>query len=424
MNNRRFLTFMSLSLLLGLRAGWAQGPLTLEEALFQAFSRNPSIAASEDRARAEAAAVSSSYSLPNPKIGFMRENNVNFIQTQMGPMDSWMVSQEVLFPAKYFMMGSAQEQRARGAKEEVSQKRLEVRQEVISTYYNLYSASRVLALLKAQKETLREIARIAEARRATGAVPQQDEMKAHVEQTRIEIELIIQEQQIGVLESKLNGLMNRQVTNQIEFPKQDILVPELNVDLENIQDLTTQNSRVLAVSRFSLEEANQRRQLASWGYAPDLMLEFRKPFRNAPDGAYEFKVELGVPLWFLTKQSSEVSEARARAAEAERNLEKARVSTAAEARGLATKVKSYTKLLKIYQTALIPQATSTLNSSRAAYSAGKTGFLELLDSERSLYQVQISYFRMLSEYVENLATLEKVVGASLSTLPNVKDAKP
>ena len=58
-----------------------------------------------------------------------------------------------------------------------------------------------------------------------------------------------------------------------------------------------------------------------------------------------------------------------------------------------------------------------LNSSRAAYSAGRATFVEFLDSERSLYEVRVSYFETLAKYVESLSELERVAGSSLSTLP-------
>jgi cobalt-zinc-cadmium efflux system outer membrane protein len=74
-------------------------------------------------------------------------------------------------------------------------------------------------------------------------------------------------------------------------------------------------------------------------------------------------------------------------------------------------------MLQVYETSLIPQATSSLNSARSAYSAGKSGFMELLDAERSLFQVRIDYYKALTKYVESLTSLEKVAGLSLSTLP-------
>jgi outer membrane protein TolC len=147
------------------------------------------------------------------------------------------------------------------------------------------------------------------------------------------------------------------------------------------------------------------------------MLSFRKPFTNAPVGAYSLSVELSVPLWFFLKQSGEVTAASARLREAEKNWEKARLSTEAEATAVATKAETYSKLLRIFETALVPQANTTLNSSRAAYGAGRVGFQDLLDSERSLYAIKIDLYRTLAKFVETLAQFERITGASLSTLP-------
>ena len=81
--------------------------LTLEKALSQAMGTNPEIGASAARADAEHSAIRSQYWLDNPKMGLMRENNLNFMEQQMGPMTLWSVSQEVKFPAKYFRNWSA-----------------------------------------------------------------------------------------------------------------------------------------------------------------------------------------------------------------------------------------------------------------------------------------------------------------------------
>ena len=82
---------------------FAAESLTLESALNSAFQANPEIAASSARLEADRATIRSQYWLENPKIGFMRERNLNFMQQQMGPMTSWSVSQEIKFPAKYFL---------------------------------------------------------------------------------------------------------------------------------------------------------------------------------------------------------------------------------------------------------------------------------------------------------------------------------
>ena len=391
--------------------------LTLEAALKAAGEQNSELSAFRSRSKAEASSIKSEYWLDNPKIGLMREEQMTRMQQEMGPMNSWTVSQEIKFPTKYFLLGDAQTARARASNEELSDKALEIRQRVISSYFALYSVQRELALLDAQKETLREIARVAEARRATGAVPQQDEMKAHVEQTKLENEIILRRQEREEKLASFNSLLGREVTKDVVFAKDELRTPKLNVQPSEISKLALNRSKALGASQFMVEEANKRKKLAYQSYLPDFMISYRKPYGNAPPDAYALGVEMTIPLWFFAKQTSEVQVASARFAEAEANLETLKRSTQAEVHAQTSKVEAFEKLLRIYETALIPQATSTLNSSRSSYRAGRSQFLDLLDSERSLYEVRINYYETLAKFVDALTQLERVVGTSLSTLP-------
>lgn len=393
-------------------------PLTPLDVLKNVYANNPELASSQARAKAEDAAISSKYSLSNPRVGLMRETNMTAEQRAMGDMQSWTLSQEIMFPTKYFSMGSMQSSKAEAAKEEFLDKKLEIRQKALSLYYDYYSAKKISSLLEAQRETLREIARIVESRRATGAVPQQDEMKAHVEQTKIENEILLQSQELVAQRSSLNALLNRDPESDLELPKDDLKTPRITISVDKIKELALQNSKMISAQKAWLSEAETNRSLAKQSYLPDFMLNYRKPFgANAPDNAYSFGVEMTIPLWFFSKQTSEVSQASAKAMEVEKRLELTKRQVESDTRNLGTKAETLAKLLKIYETALIPQSTSALNSSRAAYSAGRVGFQELLDAERSLYSVRIDYYRNLARFVDALTALERTVGASISDLP-------
>lgn len=391
--------------------------LTLRAAIIQAIEKNPELGVHSARSNAEHSAIRAQYWLDNPKLGIMNENNMNFMQQQMGPMTSWVISQEIKFPMKYILLGSAQKSRAAGSTELLEAKKLEIRQKLITNYYNLYTTDRIIELLSSQRETLREVARAAELRHATGAVPQQDEMKAHVEQTRIENELILAQEERETTESRLNSILAQDVFTEIKISNQDTLIPELNVDLEDIPKHANTHSREIKYEHFLVEEATSRKTLAHLSYAPNLMITYQRAFSNSLENAYSFGIELSIPLWFFTNQTSEIRQASARQIESEKNLEVASRELNSEIRSLIIKIRSRGDLLKIFQTSLIPQATSTMNSSRAAYLAGRTSFFEFLDSERLLYETRISYYRNLGQYVEILTKLEWKAGISLSTLP-------
>lgn len=391
--------------------------LTLEQALVIALSENPDIASTQAMAQAERSLIRSQSWLDNPRIGFMRENDLNFMEQEMGPMNFWTVSQEIAFPVKYVLQGRAQSYKASVAEQEASAKRLEVRRQVISGYYNLFATHRVIDLYTALRDTLEQVARSAETRYASGTAPQQDEMKAHVEQTKLESDLILARKDLRTMESSFNAILDRKSNSIIELPKEDLPVPKLTVPFEDLPALASQHARALRRARYRVEEADVRRKLAKWGYAPDFSLNFRKAYTAAPSDNYAFGVELSIPLWFFMKQTSEVTSMSSIAVSAEREQEKAARSVDSDLNALGVKVNTQADLLKIYGSSLIPQATTTLNSSRAAYQAGRISLLEYLDSVRSLYTVRMSYYQALAQYAENLSQLEEIVGTSLSTLP-------
>lgn len=392
--------------------------LTPTEVLTEIYTKNPEIAVAQAKARAENSLIASKYFLTNPRVGLMRESNMTAEQKQMGDMQSWTFTQEIMFPTKYFSMGLMQSSRAEAMNEEFLDKKLEVRQKALTLYYNFYAASRIAALLEAQRETLREIARIAETRRATGAVPQQDEMKAHVEQTKIENEMLLQTQEVVEVQALLTALLNRDQDTKFSLPMDDLKVPKISSIFEKTKAPDLTNSKMISAQKAWLSEASSAKTLAKMGYLPDFMISYRKPYgNNTSENAYSLSLEMSIPLWFFTKQISEVSAASAKMFEAEKQLEQIKRQTQAESKNLSNKMETLAKLLKIYETALIPQSTSALNSSRAAYSAGRVGFQELLDSERSLYSVRIEYYKNLAKYVETLTALERTLGQVISDLP-------
>lgn len=86
--------------------------LTPEMVLSEAYKSNPALAAVKATADAEKELISSEYSLSSPRLGFMRETDMSFMQMEDGPMKTWSISQEFLFPTKYFSRGSIQEAKA------------------------------------------------------------------------------------------------------------------------------------------------------------------------------------------------------------------------------------------------------------------------------------------------------------------------
>jgi|GEM_PF-5781299 len=397
--------------------------LDLQSAVQMALEKNPAIAAQASKVTAEHAAISSQYSLEDPMFGFDYEQNLSRLQIEQGPMKMWSLSQNILFPAKYFQMGSLQKIRTQQAETELSQEKLMVRQKAISAYYRTFNQARILSLLKANLESARKTARTAELKHSTGQVPQQDEMKAHVEETRINGELLLAEEDYQAALSDLQAILgDSETSSPPTLPIKEITVPRLTVAVSEIPSLAQKHARSIQNARLQLEEAQSRKTLAGLNYLPDFRLNYKKVLGNssmfpAMANAYALGIEMSIPLWFAFKQSSEYSSAKASFTQAEHQFVRASLEIVSKARSLAAKAKNHQTLLEIDQTSLIPQARATLNSSEAAYRAGKISLLELLDSQRALYETQMAYYRTLTEYTDVVSELESLTGVSVSQLP-------
>lgn len=410
------LLYISLFLLLSspLNAGET---LTLDSALSKALATHPEVRAARASLDAENSAISFSQWPSDPMFGVMYEQNQNFMQQQLGPMTSLVFSQDIEFPAKYYFRGRVQESRASQAKEAIAQSQLLLRRKVITTYFQLYANQHIQDLVEAQRDIVRQTARIAESRHSVGAVTQQDEMKAHVEQTAVENEAFELRREGEALQAKLALLLSADPREKFALPKDGFSVPE-EKQPDDILDVVLQHSSRIRQNSILVDEAKHQKTLALFDYAPDFRLSARTMVgANSPANNFAFSVDLTIPLWFFMRQNSEVSTASSRAREAQFKLESTKRELFADAQEIAAKIKTHHNLIKIFSSTLIPQAQSTANASRAAYQAGRSSFLELLDSVRTVYTVQVAYYRHIAEYVEQLVILEELAGTSLSTLP-------
>lgn len=396
--------------------------LSPQEALKIAYKANPELATVKAKAKAEEEAIPSRFSLSNPRIGFMRATDMSFMQMENGPMNTISFTQGLEFPTKYLARGRMQRAVAKRLKHDSMDAELEVRSKTLSNYFRCYSTKQILDLLKAQKETLREIARIAEARRAAGSAPQQDEMKAHVEQTMIENEILLVSQEYAEAKFALNAVLNRPIDTDVTLPTEDFFAGGEKVKLEeDLDDVSIEFSHHLKGEKFLIEEAGYQKSLANLNYFPDFELMYTRTLNYEASG-HSFGVQVTIPFWFWTKERSEFASAVSKEVAARRGYEAHRNMIEEQIKSLKSKVLTLSKQLEIYKTALIPQATSSLNSSRSAYSTGRVGFQELLDAERTLYSIRIQYYQNFTKFISAITELERAAGRKVSNLPFLVEA--
>lgn len=147
------------------------------------------------------------------------------------------------------------------------------------------------------------------------------------------------------------------------------------------------------------------------------------------DGNWDNSVVLGfsVPLPLFNRNQGSIKEAEhlmAKTGEERRATDvQVHASLAAAYYNLAAAVAAITSLKEN----ILPEATQTFESIKQAYNEGKFGYLDVLDTQRTLFAARQQYLDALAVYHNSVAEIERAIGEPLwdmdDTMPCVEEEK-
>ncbi|MCS4178614.1 outer membrane protein TolC [Salinibacter ruber] len=412
------------TLLLGFHPAFAQQsdtpgvqPVLHLDSLLQAADRaNPSLRAARLRAEAQALKEPQASSLPDPTV--QGTAHVYPIVTARGPQRSqWQVRQSIPFPGKRGLRG---EVAARGADvaeadAEALAQNLAVRIE--AAYYELYRVQRREELLRAFEEQLRQFESAASTRYEVGDGSQQAILKAQVARGRLEMR---RETLRADRESALQSLARLTGRTDLETPTQpvDVTAPSNLKEVgERAGEEAAEDRPEAEALRRRIEKAESETVLARRAFWPDFTVgaaytDVRRgdltPTMSGRD-AFTLSVGVSIPLW-RGKQEARLEEAEVERRRTEAELDDFRLGVQAKVRDLRERLRRQHSQLTLLGEQLLPQAETSLEATLSAYKAGRTDFLDLLDAERTLFQLQMSRVDIHVRALQTAAELEYALG--------------
>ncbi len=390
----------------------SSGSLTLVSALAAARASNPELRAAFQRWEAARRRVISAATLDKPRLDIERMYAPSG-KTPLNGADekALSITQEFPFPTTLYLRGSRAAQAARVEEQTYRAKVREVLARTRSAYADLYLSVKSRVLLDENIELMRRFSKVAESKFAAGTAAQSDALKAQVELTKmLNMGLIVDEER-ELASSMLNALMGRPAGDALPAPA-DLAPAALEKSLQELEAIAFSRRPELRAAVLTAELSGTSLALAKSEFLPDIMVSYRR--RNDPMRGRTSDAVLGlsIPLWFW-KPAAMVAEASAEKRMAEAELEAAKLMTASDVRSAFTRARTARRLADSYRTSLLPQAESALTVSEASYRAGKTGFLDLLDAQRSLLSFKLEYYQYLAGYEQRAAELERVIGEEL-----------
>lgn len=402
----------------------AQNPdstLILSDLIKEALDTNPQVQASFNAWQAEREKISQSGALPDPTLSFNLLNlPVNTFDFNQEPMTGKQVAimQMFPFPGKLGLKEDIAREMADISEAKYQELQNQLIKSVKFTYFDLFFIDKSIETTRKNIGILQEFVRIAESRYTVGKGIQQDVLRAQVELSKMSEKLITLLQKREVLEARLNTLLNRPAESPVGKTIEPTII-SVSWEFSHLKDLARQNRPLLKAWQTMVRQSEQMVHLAKKGYLPDFRVGVaytqREVLRNGGRGVDFFSglFSMNIPLYFWKKQNNKVQETRYSQQKVEQGYRHVQNQVDSDLDKILSSIDKNSRLLDLYKTGIIPQASQSLNSAIAGYQTDKVDFLTLLNNQISLFNFELDHYHFLSDYNKNIAELEAITGASV-----------
>ncbi|PKM12431.1 MAG: transporter [Gammaproteobacteria bacterium HGW-Gammaproteobacteria-3] len=420
MSRSKFYSHLVLIVLLAnCGTGTAQTRLTLESALATASQDNPDLAQIKARAKALAAIPSQAGALDDPVISFNALNlpvdtfdtrQENMTQLQFG------LSQNLPFPGKLALREQAAEFEVSAALSNVFEAQSWLLRNVKYSWWQLFYLDHGLQIINSNLVLLRQFIQIARAKYEVGEGLQQEVLLAQLELSKLLDRQLKFEGDRRNLAAQFNVLMGRSADLPVMLPDTvEVSLPTLRAETDLYQ-MAELSRALLAAQRETIQASQARLDLAKKNYFPDFNVGAIYGLRdNTLSGAERadfltMKVSVTVPVFFADKQAKAVDQRTSELMQQKYILQDQWNKVRGQISQAHSDYRRAREQSELFKTGIIPQARQTVASMLVGYRVSKVDFLNLVQSQITLFNYELQYWSAFAEARQALAQLSAVVG--------------
>lgn len=282
----------------------------------------------------------------------------------------------------------------------------------IKTLYAQYwLTGQSLQLTRENIELTRRLEQIAQVRYAGGLAAQQDAIRAQLERSALDAELVGMESEWHHLMVFINAMLARPAGAALAEPGALRSVPP-RLDAGQLTARLLASNPQIAIEAARVGSAEKSRDLTFRNRYPDLVLGVAPmQVQNRVD-AWSLMLEMNLPLQQGTRRSQErESERLLEAAEARKDALGHRLQ--GELNAALSNLEAARSTEQIARSRLLPQAELTFQSALAGYETGRVDFATLLDAQRQIRNARLALLRAQASQQMRLAEIERLLGEDL-----------
>ena len=387
---------------------------TLPELLVWAEQHNPELAAMQHEAEAADARIQPAGALPDPMFS---------VEWRDIPNDSFSLAPSQVGSMKYtvaqtFPLGGKRKSKQRVAEAEAEKARWQrstlsaaLRARLATAFIQRYQAYQNEMLLKEELMFLREVERVAQIRHANGLTPQQDALKAQIEQTTLKADLVAAAAEQRQASAKLNALLGRPANAPLAEPNALPPLPK-PAALADAADRALGTNPELLAQAAAITAAQQNQRLVRANRYPDLTVSVSPIQVGDRLADWEIMLSVNIPLQQTSRRSQE-REAAELASAAQLRQDAMANQVQGDLQEQLAGLDAARQQEALIRTSLLPQAESTFQAALASYQTGRVDFTTLLDAQRQMRRARFGQLKALLEQYLRLAEIERFIGEPL-----------
>lgn len=391
-------------------------PLSLQAALDEALTRNPTLGALRAQFEAVRHRPAQERSLAAPTFeAQIWQWPFNTLNPAKVNMYMFTAMQDLPGRGKRALRAAVAERGVQLAAADIAVEAREVIESVKRAYADLFVSRAAIAIHHDSLDLLRQFADITSVKYTTGRISQQETMKAILEISRLHDDLVMLHQRAALAEAQLNTLLDRRPEAPIgplAEPRERVLLPAT----ADLQRLAVEQQPELRAAALGVERSAAALAVVNRDYKPDFSVGGGYMLLPRDTDAWTVSVGITWPSapWARGRLDAKKAEAAAdvEAARARQRTIENRIRHAVQAAYI--RVKSAEQRASLLRTTIIPQSRQTLEVARVGYQSDRVDFLALLEDQRSLLNAQLEYARALNELEQALADLERAMGADIT----------
>lgn len=380
----------------------ASPELTLNEAVRLALTNNPELAGARLELQAMEGAEIQAGARPNPELGLLVEDTRSATRTTTV---QWAQPIELggKRSARLAVAARAREQ----AVVSLQAKQAELRAAVTSAFFEVLGAQEQVRLTEASLELARNATGIASRRLQAGKVPPLEQAKAQVAESVVRAELAQAQSELQLARQRLGafwgqgkrafGRANGNAETMPDMPP-DQLLGELMAQAPAIRLAQLDVAR-----RQAIADGERAKRI------PDVTVTLGAK-RAADLGRTQAVLGFSIPLPIMDSNQGNLMEALRREEQARETLTAATLRLQGDVAQSLERLRLTRQQVQLLRAEVLPTAQSAYDAAVKGYELGKFAFLDVLDAQRTLFQLRQQMLRSTAEAHRAAADLDRLLG--------------